>query len=375
MRKIAIIGSKATLGGSEMKIYNIAKNMDKSIFNLDVIFLYEEGPISCQLRKENINTYVLDLNKNGYKKSIKNLKKIMKENKYELVYAFGYKVNFIIRALHYLGVKTKIYTAAESTGENKKKIENIVDKLTSSLVTNYICISNSVKESLINRDSIDTKKIKLIYNGIDCSKFKKIYTKQECIDYVGTKFLKKDDIIIGTVGNLRKAKGHIYLIKAIKVLKDKGYKNIKCVLVGDGDLREELEVMVRHLKIENNVLFLGSRSDIDHIIPIFDIFVMPSLWEGFGLAAVEAMVAKIPVIASDVDGLKEVLDDNITGILFEKCNENSLSDKIELLLNNQNLKDEIVKNAYYKAINKFDIIDKVKELEILISKDLEERQQ
>lgn len=371
MIKIAIIGSKAIFGGSEMKIYNIAKNIDKTIFNIDVIFLYEEGPVSYQLRKENINTHVLDLNKNGYKKTIKNLKKIMKENNYELVYVFGYKINFIIRALYYLGIKPKIYTAVESTREDKKKIENIVDKLTSGLVTKYICISKSVKDSLVNRDNINPEKIQLIYNGIDFSRFKKIYMKQESINYLDIESIKKDDIIIGTVGNLRKAKGHIYLIKAIKILKAKGYNNIKCLLVGDGELREELETMVKYLKLEKNVLFLGARSDIAHIIKAFDIFVMPSLWEGFGLAAVESMVAKVPVIASDVGGLKEIIDDNITGVLFKKCNENSLSEKIELLLSNQKLKDQIVKNAYDKAINKFDIIDKVKELEILILKDVE----
>lgn len=365
-KKIAILGSKAILGGSETKIYNIARLINKQLVDIDVIFLYEEGPISSKLKDININTYVLDLNKNGYLSTVKTLFKLMKEEKYELVYVFGYKMNFLVRFIYYLGTKVDIYTAVESTRNNKRKIENILDKVTSRSVKKYVCISKDVVNVTINRDKIDSKKVKLIYNGIDCKSFESNLSKKESLSYLNIESLEDQDIIIGTVGNLREAKGHVYLIKALKILKDRGYKNIKCVLVGDGELRENLQNLTKVLDLEEHVTFLGSRNDVNYIIPCFDVFVIPSLWEGFGLAAVEAMVSKVPVIASNVGGLKEVIEDNISGLLSESGNEKDLSDKIELLIKDETLREKIINNGYKRAKLKFDLSDKVNELENLI---------
>lgn len=143
--------------------------------------------------------------------------------------------------------------------------------------------------------------------------------------------------VVGVVARLHPQKGHEYLIKAARVLADK-FKDLKIVLVGDGELRAELEQAVVEAGLSATFIFLGFRSDVRDLLSMFDIFVLPSLYEGLPNVILEAMATNLPVVATSVDGTVELVDDGETGYLVPPRDPDALVAKIGNLLESADLR-------------------------------------
>jgi glycosyltransferase involved in cell wall biosynthesis len=197
---------------------------------------------------------------------------------------------------------------------------------------NVIAISQQVREHLINDFKVDDKDISVIHNGIDIDKFKtqgqrsKIEAKQ--------RFGLGQGPVVGIVGRLSDVKGHIYLIQAMKVAL-KSFPEAQLLIVGDGKMKDELAGLVKELDIGKNVIFMPSARDTSVMLSAMDIFVMPSLKEGLGLSLMEAMAAGLPVIGSDVGGIKSLIQHDVNGLLVEPADVEGLSSGILELLNDQ----------------------------------------
>lgn len=154
--------------------------------------------------------------------------------------------------------------------------------------------------------------------------------------YPGVHFRKNDRRIessglIGTIGRLSEEKGTKYLIQAMDLLRER-IPELRLEIVGAGPQKAELEALVIALDLRSRVQFVGWRPDVQRYLEGWDLFILPSLEEGFGMAAVEAMSSGLPVIASRVGGLKEVIADDKTGWLVEPKNPEALARKIYLVL-------------------------------------------
>src|SRR5439155_19848217 len=125
--------------------------------------------------------------------------------------------------------------------------------------------------------------------------------------------LGSDEIVLGAVGRLDIQKSHAILIDAVAKLKDKF--PVRCLIIGEGPKRASLEAQVRRLHLENHIRLLGERDDVTSWLSCLDIFVLPSLWEGLPNALLEAMAVGLPVVASAVDGVPEVVTDGKNGLL------------------------------------------------------------
>ncbi len=123
-----------------------------------------------------------------------------------------------------------------------------------------------------------------------------------------------DAIVVGMVGRFVEQKGFLYGIQGMAPLIDR-IEHLHLLIAGDGDLRDELEAEARQLGIQDRVHFLGWRTDIPRVMASLDIFLMPSLWEGFGMVLLEAMSKRVPVVASDVSAIPEIVVDGETGLL------------------------------------------------------------
>jgi len=161
-----------------------------------------------------------------------------------------------------------------------------------------------------------------IYNAIDASWFEEIET-------VDRKNRREDDLfVIGSVGRLIDRKGYGFLLKAFAAVA-KTYPNIKLVLVGDGEGRAKLEVQSSALGIQKQVSFLGQRSDVRDILKSFNLFVLPSLQEGLPTVLLESMACGVPVIATDIPGTQELVEDGINGWLVAPGDSDALTLKIQ----------------------------------------------
>jgi glycosyltransferase involved in cell wall biosynthesis len=216
--------------------------------------------------------------------------------------------------------KVKLVFTEHSTDNRRRSkfILKLVDRFVYSFINQIVCITNATKDNLFKHISVD-KNISVINNAVDLKLFEKTYVQKT--------FFGKSDFIIIQVSSFREQKDQKTLIKALEILPVK----FKLILVGDGSLIEDHKEYTNNNHLSQRVAFLGNRSDIPEILQSSDVVVQSSHYEGFGIAALEGMAANKPVIASDVEGLREVVSGY--GLLFKKGDHKQLAELI-LKLNN-----------------------------------------
>jgi glycosyltransferase involved in cell wall biosynthesis len=160
--------------------------------------------------------------------------------------------------------------------------------------------------------------------------------------------------VIGVVGRLTVQKGHRYLLRALVRVRQK-CDDVRLVMVGDGPLAETLVGEARHLGVADIVEFMGHRNDAAALMSVFDVVVVPSLWEGFGLVLLEAMAAGRPIIASRVSAIPEIVVDGETGILVPPADPESLSHAIVRLLDDADLADRMGRQGRARLVRVFSV--------------------
>jgi len=205
---------------------------------------------------------------------------------------------------------------------------------------NIIAISEGVKQSLIKNFKLDSSKIKTIYNPSSDEKILSLAQEE-----IGSDLLSGKPLII-SVGRLTKQKDHITLLKAFNEI----YSKIDCNLyiVGEGSERDNLEKFIRNNNIEDRVKLLGYQNNPWKFMSKSELFILPSIWEGFGNVIVEAMLIGIPVISSDCpSGPREILNDGVNGKLFKVGDYSHLAKIIEDVLSDDN--SELINRAKIRS--------------------------
>lgn len=235
-------------------------------------------------------------------------------------------------------VRGMIVTQHGSVSAENPRMRFITGRL-SRMANKNIPVSADIEKYLRNKYSLKSDKIETIINGIDDS----IYRPNAAERVEGKrKFDLKDNIIIGHVARFSAEKDQRHLLKAFSMVASK-IDNAMLVMVGDGPLRDDLELFAKELNISDKVLFTGFRSDIPALLNIFDIFVLSSTREGTSLTLIEAMGAGLPIVATDVGGNSNVLDDKKTGLLVPARNAGRLADAIISLCQDPRAREEMGK--------------------------------
>ena len=214
-----------------------------------------------------------------------------------------------------------------------------------------IAISKETYEELIYKYHVNKEKITLIYNGVDLENFNPPSLIER--ERARRKYnICSDTISISMVARLTEVKGAKYLIEAVSKLRD-SYR-LKLLFAGDGPLRKELELLVKRMNA--NAEFLGWIDDVREILCASDIFILPSLQEGFALSVIEAMAMKVPVIRTKTAGAFDQIRNNYNGILINPGSEKEIKNALIMLIENPNLRESIRKNAYDSVIKKFSAV-------------------
>lgn len=240
--------------------------------------------------------------------------------------------------------RKKLVTTEHNTNNRKREkggIFRLVDKWMYRRYNDVICISEIAEQKL--RDYLgdtDSQHICTINNGVDVEMFHNAEPLPE---------LKTEKFVAVMVAGFRKQKDQDTLIKAMTFLPKEQYE---LWLVGDGVRREELQNLAQELNLQENVKFLGLRTDVPNVLKSADVVVMSSHWEGLSLSNVEGMSVGKPFVASDVNGLREVTKDY--GILFPHGDEKALAEIIMKLHDNKDYYKQVADNCYERACQ-FDI--------------------
>ncbi|OOM79446.1 glycosyltransferase [Clostridium sp. BL-8] len=320
-----------TIGGIEKLLVDIvntaATRRNSKIYLCIINKKYDEYLINKI--KQNVKVIILDRPVGGSKLKyiIKYTKSVIKNNIDIIHCQCENSVKFSLLC-KIIKPKIKIFTTVHDTQIylRLKKYETVIDKF---VCKKIIAISEAVRKEILSR-GIPESKVVRIYNAIDLKKFKS--DKEE-------KRVDKNKFIIGNVSRLMpEKKGQDILIKAISKLKEENY-NIECLFAGEAPIEEndnleKLKKICEEWGVKENIKFLGNVYDIPKLLSSIDIFVMPSRYEGFGIALIEAMAKGVPCVASNIDGPKEIIRNNEYGMLFESENYYDLADKIKYIIKN-----------------------------------------
>lgn len=227
-------------------------------------------------------------------------------------------------------------------------------------IDRIIAVSESNRK-LFGKSKKSLVKVQTIYNGIDldrfdCSAESTIKEELNISDRV---------VVIGVIGVFDKCKGHIYCLQAIERLLSEGRKDVVCLVIGDGREGEKLKGFVMGNNLQDFVRFLGYRTDVPALLNTIDMVVIPSVQESFGRVALEAMAMKVPLIATNVGGLPELVDDGITGILVPPKDVDSLSNAIKYLIDNSRLRKKMGDAGRKRVEGMFDIKNNIRKTEDL----------
>jgi glycosyltransferase involved in cell wall biosynthesis len=278
---------------------------------------------------------------------------LLRKNKYDIVHTHNSKAGFIGRlAAKLAGIPVVVHTIHgfafhEFEKPWRRKFFIALEKFAAKLCDKLIVISNPLREWGLRLGIGVPWQYITIYSGIDIEKFQ---PSAAGVDGKKSELnIASGDKIIGMTAKLWPGKGHQYVLRAVKAVAA-AVPNVKFVFVGEGNLRQELTALAGQLDVASYVVFTGFRNDIAEITNIFDVAILPSLFEGMGRSILEAMSLAKPVVATRVGGIPDLVDDGVTGILIEPADSEALAGALIALL-----KDDALRLAMGKAAkNKID---------------------
>jgi len=290
------------------------------------------------------------------------LRKVMKVNNIDLIHSNSRTTQVLGGLLSRFGDIPHIFTCH---GFFKPKLSR---KIFPCWGKRVIAISQEVKEHLISDFKLNEKRISVINNGIDVKNFGDFSQK----DNVRRDLRIGVEPVVGIIARLSDVKGHIYLIRSMhKVINS--FASAKLLIIGEGKMMEALVKEVDDLGIKNNVLFIPQARGTKEALSAMDVFVMPSLQEGLGLALMEAMAQGLAVVGSKVGGIKTLIQDKINGLLVNPADVNGLAGAIIALLQDSLLRRNLGINARKFITENFSKEDMIEKTECVYNKCLEEK--
>lgn len=214
---------------------------------------------------------------------------------------------------------------------------NLLRRFMTLVVNHYISVSQDLQNWLLDTVKVNPNRVTQIYNGVDQKRFSRIHVDDKKI-ILPEQFKTAGNLVVGTVGRLASVKDQQSLIDAFSKILLKNPKlrlNLRLVIVGNGPLYEELEERVKDTDLSDVTWMPGDRIDIPELLSAMDIFVLPSLGEGISNTILEAMATGLPIIATDVGGNPELVEQNVNGFLVPVGDSDKLADRIELLVKDQ----------------------------------------
>jgi len=351
-----------SLGGAQKVLIHIIEHLDRNWFHpMMVACLYGgDSPIGDDLRNMGIPVYDLKMNKKWRLDGLWRLYKLLRTKDITILHSSLFHANMAARLVGTLDHTPIIITWRQNIniGSNFRDCTN---KLTSSLDDHVVAVSENTRQIELRATGVPQDKVSVVHNCIDVARYeltKSLDRNKIRVDLV----IPEDAFLLGVVGRLHHQKGLFYLLDALPIIKN-SIEQVELLIIGEGDLKNDLEAHADSIGVSGFTRFKGPRSDIPEILSALDVFVLPSLWEGLPLALLEAMASGLPVIATNVGGIPEVVIDRETGLLIQPSNSQTIADAVLLLFNDPNLRIRLGNAGSAFVYAQFSAQTLVKELE------------
>jgi len=351
--KIAVVIPTLETAGAEVMCKNLVLELKKRNIEVIVISLYDrKTTISAQLKANGIKVTFLDKKLGFDPRMILKLKSIFDKEKPNAVHTHLDCLKYSAIAAKLSGIKNCVHTVHNVAKKESGRIARIINTVAfKKLKVVPVALSEEIKESIVNTYHLQEKDVPIIYNGIDL---------KNCIPK--TSYVWKEKITFVHVGRFSEQKNHKMLIEAFYDFIQE-YEHAELLLVGKGNLLNDIKNLVEQYAISDKVLFLGERNDVLQILHDSDVFLLPSLYEGMPISIIEAMGTGLPIIATNVGGIPSMIQDKETGYLIN-CNKNELVSSMKnftneqirkkcgkkaLLFSHDNFSVSVMADKYYKV--------------------------
>ncbi len=364
MEKIRVLETirQGSVGGGESHVLDLVGALNKELFD-PVVLSFTEGPMVDRLQEMGIKTHVISTLKPFDFRVFGQVKKLMKQEGIQLLHAHGTRA---CSNTYYPAKQLNIpliYTVhGWSFHDNQKEWIRRIRILGERLLVKRAAVTVCVSDSNLQEGSnyFEFNKSMVIKNGINQVRFNPEKSFKDIRAELG---VGKEEVLVGFIARVTLQKNPLLLIRAFA--KIAGTHPIKLLIVGDGDLKKDAVDLAAALKVEDKIIFQPFRQDIPDLLNAIDIYCLPSLWEGLSIALLEAMAMRKAIVATPVNGTKEVITHMKNGILVPVNDVDALADAFVQLANDPSLRSQIAQQAYETLSQEFNtqtMVHKIEEL-------------
>ena len=344
------------VGGAEEIVLNLVRHLPAR-FEPMVCCIHEAGPMGEEIGKTGTPVAVLGLNP-GIRRpqDVGGIRRYLRETQPQIVHTFlltaslyGRLAAILERVPIVIGTEVNMYA-------DKKPHHAIAERLLMRGTDRVIASAEAVREFYIRQVHADPAKVDVIYNAVDFSQAQPAQPGQSGSSRAAMRAalgVPAEALVFGVIARLTEQKGHRFLFDALA--STPALANVHLLVIGGGERRDALGAQVETHGLSSRVHFLGPRRDLGDLLGAMDVFVMPSLWEGLPLSLVLAMGASLPVVATAVAGIPEVVDDGRTGLLVPPGDTAALGAALGRVAADATLRDRLGRDGQASVLPRFGV--------------------
>jgi glycosyltransferase involved in cell wall biosynthesis len=321
--RIVHVVESLDVGGLEHMVVAMAAEQKRVGHDVRILCLWHTGDLAPKAEQAGVPVACCFKGQGLDWRAARRLRAMLREAKPDVLHTHNAMAHYYAVAVSLgLGIPVVVSTRHGGGAKIKDRIEQLY-KLSMRATTYAVAVSKAGRAHFVASGLIPEDKARAVPNGIDLSAFE-ARTDARCDALRQELGLLPGTVTFGTVGRLNEVKRQGDLLRATRARLDAG-DPISLVIVGDGPMRAELDTLIDELKLHEHVRMLGVRRDVPRLLAAMDVFVLCSRTEGYSLALVEASAAALPIIATDVGGNKEIVADNVSGLIVPPANHDALT--------------------------------------------------
>lgn len=354
-RRIKILETirQGQIGGGESHVLDLVKGMNKAEFE-PIVLSFTDGPMVDRLKGMGVKTYVVETLKPFNLTTYNAVKEILKNEEIDILHAHGTRAlsNTVFPAKS-LGLPIAYTVHGWSFHQDQPFHIRRMRELSEKFLTDQVNVTISVSQSN-QRDGIERfhmKRSRVINYGIDLQRFNPDKPMTDLRSELG---IEPGKTVVGYLVRMTVQKDPLTLVRAIAEVAKKT-RNIQFLFIGDGDLKQASLDLAKELNVTDMIRFHAFRTDIPEVLNTFDIYTLPSLWEGLPIGMLEAMAMRKAIVATPVDGTKEAILEGQNGLLVPCKSHEALAAAILRLHESKEMQKVLGENARQTVENTFDV--------------------
>jgi glycosyltransferase involved in cell wall biosynthesis len=338
---------KPFLGGGQAVLLSLAKGLDKARFEVEVA-AQGGGPLEDAAREEGLSFRPLPFGSRMTPGLVRAIVKALKPNPPDILHTHGGMAGLYGRlAARRAGIKSVVHTIhgihyLHYRNPGARRAYILLERICSRRTDAVVLVSQADLDEAGKRRLAPASKLKLVRNGIDLAELSSAPFAERAA--AAKLRLSLEPPVIGTVARLHRQKGLTHLMQAVPAILE-AHPEARVIVVGGGELEPELRSEIGRLRLDRRFALLGARPDARELMSLYDIFVLPSLWEGLPLVLIEAAALGKPIVATDIGGSREIISHGETGLLVPAADPVALAAAVNRLLGDPALSARLAANA------------------------------